>query len=137
MANEVFVFDTNHVSNLLHLHNRSIYQRIRNEKLNSLVLCEAVIYEVEKGLIHKNAEVQLAQFQQMVIPRFTVEAIQLTDWRVAARLWGIARSKGRQLSDLDVLIAAVTLRLKGTLVTNDGDFVYLPNVPTANWLSTP
>jgi predicted nucleic acid-binding protein len=53
---------------------------------------------------------------------------------VAAKLWGNARNRGIQFSDVDVLLAAMTLRLGGVLVTDDGDFAHLPLVPTENWL---
>jgi predicted nucleic acid-binding protein len=57
------------------------------------------------------------------------------DWRVAAKLWSNVRQHGRQLSDIDLLLASMTLRLNGILVTDDGDFAYLPLVKTENWLA--
>jgi predicted nucleic acid-binding protein len=65
---------------------------------------------------------------------FVVAPVQLVDWRVAAKLWSDARRRGRQLSDIDVLLAAMTLRLNGILITDDGDFAYLPLARTENWL---
>ncbi|MCL4256449.1 MAG: hypothetical protein KJ043_22020 [Anaerolineae bacterium] len=43
------------------------------------------------------------------------------------------RSVGRQLSDIDLLVASVALRLNGVVVTDDHDFDILP-VATENWL---
>jgi tRNA(fMet)-specific endonuclease VapC len=133
MAKSVFIFDSNHISSLLRPRYKVLLNRISNDETNTLVLCEPVIYEVEKGLLHKNAEQQFERFQDM-LPLFTVMPIQLVDWRVAAVLWATARQNGKQLADIDLLVAAVALRLGGTVVTNDKDFAHLPTVPTENWL---
>ena len=85
-------------------------------------------------LCHSQAYQQLAHFRAYLIPLFAVVPAQLADWRVAAKLWSDARRRGRQLSDVDVLLAAMTLRLNGLLITDDGDFAYLPLVKTENWL---
>lgn len=83
---------------------------------------------------HKQAMQQLQHFRENLIPLFSVVSVQLADWRVAARLWGDARRRGYQLSDVDVVLTAITIRLNGVLVTDDGDFDYIPLVRTENWL---
>lgn len=134
MVSEIYVFDTNHISSLLRLRHQSLLTKIKQYQDNTLILSEPVIYEVEKGLLHKNATNQLEQSQQQIIPLFVVVPIQLADWRVASVLWSIARSNGKQIADIDLLVAAVALRLNGTVVTNDKDFSHLPNIATENWL---
>jgi tRNA(fMet)-specific endonuclease VapC len=47
------------------------------------------------------------------------------------------QSRGRVLSAVDRMIAAVVLRLRATLLTTDRDFEALPEVPAENWLATP
>lgn len=54
------------------------------------------------------------------------------DWRQAAHFWAEARNAGKQLSDVDLLIAALAYRLNATLVTSDNDFEALP-VQHENW----
>jgi predicted nucleic acid-binding protein len=54
------------------------------------------------------------------------------DWDRAAQLWAEARTKGRQLSDVDLLIADIAIRLDAILVTADDDFGALP-VRRENW----
>ncbi|MBZ0300211.1 MAG: PIN domain-containing protein [Anaerolineae bacterium] len=134
MAKELYVFDTNIVSSLLYERQRSLLMRIRRNQTDLLILCDSVIYEVERGLNHKRAERQLSRFRDEVFPMFTVASIQLADWHVAAVLWASTRDIGKQLSDVDLLIAAMALRLNGIVVTNDKDFAYLPMVRTENWL---
>jgi predicted nucleic acid-binding protein len=58
------------------------------------------------------------------------------DWEQAAVLWAQTRKAGRQLSDVDLLIAAITLRVEGTIASNDADFDAL-GIPRVNWHTTP
>lgn len=134
MSNAVYVFDTNILSSLRPGKNPALFKRLQQNQDQTLCLCEPVIFEVERGYENRQAYQQLAQFRTQFIPLFVVIPVQLADWRVAAKLWGDARRRGYQLSDVDVLLAAMSLRLNGILVTDDGDFAYLPLVRTENWL---
>jgi predicted nucleic acid-binding protein len=134
MNDTVYVFDTNIISNLQPGKNPTLFKRLRQNQDQMLCLCEPIIFEVERGYEHRQAHQKLAHFQTQLIPLFVVIPVQLADWRVAANLWSEARRRGRQLSDVDLLLAAMTLRLNGILVTDDGDFAYLPLVKKENWL---
>jgi len=48
------------------------------------------------------------------------------NWQQAAQFWADAVNKGKQLSDVDLLVAAVAARLGGVVVSADGDFDALP-----------
>jgi predicted nucleic acid-binding protein len=134
VSDNVYVFDTNIISGLRPGKNPTLFKRLEQNKDQTLCLCEPIIFEVERGYEHRQAYQQLAYFRSQLIPLFVIIPVQLVDWRVAAKLWSDARGRGRQLSDIDVLLAAMTLRLNGILVTDDGDFSYLPLVRTENWL---
>lgn len=134
MSDTVYVFDTNIISGLRPSKNPALFKRMQQNKDQTLCLCEPIIFEVERGYEHRQAHQQLARFRAQLTPLFVVVPAQLANWRVAAKLWSDARQRGRQLSDVDVLLAAMTLRLNGILVTDDGDFAYLPLVRTENWL---
>jgi predicted nucleic acid-binding protein len=134
MSDTVYVIDTNIISALRPGRNPALFRRLVQHRDQTLCLCEPVIFEVERGYEHRQAERQLAHFRERLLPLFVVVPTQLADWRVAAKLWADARRRGYQLSDIDVLLAAMTLRLKGVLVTDDSDFNHLPLVRTENWL---
>lgn len=136
MADGVYVLDTNIISQLRPGQNPTLWAQMETHKDDTLCLCEPVIFEVERGYHHRQATRQLMTFREMLIPLFSVVTPRLLDWRVAAKLWGDARRRGYQFSDVDVVLAAITLRLDGVLVTDDGDFDYLPLVQTENWLTT-
>jgi len=54
-------------------------------------------------------------------------------WVEAATLWAEQRRRGGPHDDPDLLIAAFTLRLQATLITNNtGDFADL-DVPIVDW----
>ncbi len=48
------------------------------------------------------------------------------DWDQAARFWADMTKRGRQFSDIDLLLASVVARLDATLVSADADFDALP-----------
>ena len=50
----------------------------------------------------------------------------------SSRLWADVANRGKALSDVDLLVAAVATRLAGIVVTADDDFDALP-VERANW----
>ena len=58
-----------------------------------------------------------------------------------AILYGIIhydlKRRGRVLSQVDMMLAALARQMKVTLVTTDQDFASLPDVPTENWLVGP
>jgi predicted nucleic acid-binding protein len=44
------------------------------------------------------------------------------------------KTRGKPISDLDLMIAAITMKHRGVLVTNDRDFERLPELRCENWL---
>jgi len=55
---------------------------------------------------------------------------------MAAELWADATSRGRQFSDIDLLIASIALRMGGVIVSADADFNALP-VQRDDWRTPP
>jgi tRNA(fMet)-specific endonuclease VapC len=45
------------------------------------------------------------------------------------------QKKGRALSQVDIMLAALARHLGATLLTTDQDFQALPDIPTENWLA--
>ena len=43
------------------------------------------------------------------------------------------RRRGRVLSQVDIMVAALARQLKLTVLTTDGDFEALPDIPTDDW----
>jgi predicted nucleic acid-binding protein len=50
------------------------------------------------------------------------------------KLYLVLKSRGKVLSHVDILLAALAKMKKLTLLTTDKDFQALPEIPTENWL---
>jgi predicted nucleic acid-binding protein len=129
----IYLLDTNVISDLMEQH-----PNVRNHAIerindgNSLAICRPVHYEILRGLFWRNASGQLRRFQRSILPLFTWIDLENVDWEVAARFWADARRNGKQLGDPDLLLAALTLRVGGTLVSSDADFDALA-IPREDW----
>ena len=122
----IYLLDTNVISDLSR--NVSIVVANRNQKLrqgHSLVLCLPVYYESLRGLLKKKATSQIVGLNALKAALEWQVAIE-QDWLEATQLWANADNKGKRLSDIDILIAAIALRLNATLVSSDTDFDVLP-----------
>lgn len=128
-----YILDTNAISDYIKQFESTttrIKQAIRDG--HALYLCKPVEYEVLRGLIKANAERQRQIFEIGFAPQLTPLPLADADWRQAAQFWAEARNAGKQLSDVDLLIAALAFRLNSVIVTNDNDFDALP-VQRDNW----
>jgi predicted nucleic acid-binding protein len=97
-----------------------------------LILCQPVYYEIIRGLEKAGSIRKMRSLYEDVLPQLTSEALTDEDWRQAATYWVDAQRKGRALSDIDLLVAAMTTRLEATLVSSDQDFDVLP-VKREDW----
>jgi predicted nucleic acid-binding protein len=66
------------------------------------------------------------------VPLLTWTSLTDGDWRQAAQFWADVTNAGKQLADTDLLVAAIALRVGGTVVTADDDFDALP-IKRENW----
>jgi len=132
----IFLLDTNVISDLLIKHS-TVTQQIEEHKLNGdqLILCQPVYYELIRGLIRANATNKQTILQNKLLPSFQWQALDQQDWLQAAHYWSNAINAGKQLSDMDFLIAALATRLNATLVSADTDFDALP-IKREDWRLT-
>lgn len=128
----VYIFDTNAISAMIE-EDAAIVMKLRAIQLDTLVLCQPVDYEIRRGFLKNNAVSRLNSYETRIKPLFSWSRLIDTDWQQAAQFWAYTKAKGRQLSDIDLLIAAVAVRLNAILVTNDNDFEALPAVIRENW----
>jgi tRNA(fMet)-specific endonuclease VapC len=129
----IYILDTNVFADLSRNH-LTVTTR-RDEQIlaeNTLVLCQPVYYEIVRGLIKSNATKQLKRFYEEVAPLYETVSLSDRDWLKAAQFWADADNKGRQLSDIDLLLAALAHRLDAVIVSSDTDFDAL-SVKRENW----
>jgi len=133
MARLIYVLDANVISDVL-MRRQIVRDRLAQvvNQGNNLCLCQPVYFELMRGLLKINAIQKLNTLQTRVVPRMTWVSLTDADWEQAARFWADAASRGRQLSDMDLLIAAAAHRLGGILVSSDADFDAL-TLPREDW----
>lgn len=74
----------------------------------------------------------MRMYEEQVRPLFSWVPLIDDDWEQAAQFWSDARRKGKQLADVDCLLAAIAVRLNAIIVSADDDFDALP-VNRENW----
>lgn len=135
MAGLIYIVDANVISDLL-ARVSSVEQHLDRRKTEIVCLCQPVYYELIRGLIKTQATSKLQRLEEVLRPSFNWITLTDDDWLQAARYWALATGSGRQLSDVDLLIAAIATRLDAIIVTSDADFDALP-VKRENWRTPP
>jgi predicted nucleic acid-binding protein len=131
----VYVLDTSVILDYLR-QQKVVASHVSQKTLlnDQLLLVLPVHYEVIRSLAFKQATGQHYQYQHHLMPLFTQITPTLQDWEDAGELWAQMRHKGRTLSDIDLLLAALTIRLGAVLVTSDADFNGIhPQLTLTNW----
>ncbi|MBL8131034.1 MAG: PIN domain-containing protein [Anaerolineae bacterium] len=125
-----YLLDTNIITALIKGDSRVLAQ-LQKHRGDGVYLCQPVYYEAMRGLLWKNATTKIAALHRLRA-RFGWFQLVDSDWDQAGLLWVQAVSKGRQLADIDLLIAAIALRQDAIVVSDDNDFDALP-VKRENW----
>jgi predicted nucleic acid-binding protein len=128
-----YILDTNAVTDYIN-NIEPATTRLRDAVKNGheLFLCHPVYYEIMRGLLKVKATRKIQVFSEQLSPQLIQISPTQEDWNQAAQYWADMRNKGRQLSDVDLLIAATATRLDGVIVTSDDDFDALP-LKRENW----
>lgn len=129
----IYLLDTNVVSDWINGYLPVITmagEKIRQQ--NWLMLAQPIHYEVRRGLLAKGQTRKLSILQNEVVPRLHLVSLVEEDWLRAAELWAAVRLRGIAISDVDIFLAVLALRLDATIVTSDNDFDPLP-VRRENW----
>lgn len=140
-----YVLDSNTISdvlqslrvgkkNAMELSYTRVYARLLQQiSLGSvLYVCQPILFEVKRGLIYAGATAKLTHLVNLQT-NFEILPIIDADWEQAAQLWAQLQRDGRTLSDIDILIAAATIRVGATLVSADEDFAAIPALKMVNW----
>jgi predicted nucleic acid-binding protein len=129
----IYLLDTNAIADLMR--DNETVRGHRDAVLRDgeiIGICQPVYFETLRGLLWVGATRQQQALDEIIVPELEWIPLVDADWRQAAAFWAEARKGGKQLSDVDLLIAAMTLRLDGILVSDDDDFDALP-MKRENW----
>ncbi len=128
-----YILDTNVISDILR-QKPVVISHFEQAKLANarFILCEPVNFEVMRGLKYKKATQQIFVYQNQIRPLFQSLPIIQEDWEQAENLWVSSIEKGKQLSDIDLLLIVMTIKLDAILVSADKDFsIFSLNIE--NW----
>jgi tRNA(fMet)-specific endonuclease VapC len=127
-----YVFDTNIFTAILRQEPRIAQRLAEDPDGDQFLLCPVVFYEVQRGLLHRDAKRQLAFFMSYAA-RFIWDDFNQTDWQQAAHLWADLRRQGRFVEDSDLLIGVYATERQAIVVTdNEKDFAPL-GIAIENW----
>lgn len=130
----IYIFDTNAISDAIKKNPVMVNRLREHQDEHILCLCPPVHYEIRRRLLAISATAQLHIYETQVRRQFAWTRLKDADWEQAARFWAETRRKGKQLSDADLLLAALAVWLNAIIVSADDDFDALP-VERENWRS--
>jgi len=129
-----FLLDTNHVG--MAVDRASVVgQRIFKARLAGVRLgtCLPVLCEIEAGMRQVRHKVKYRRDLNHLLLQLRLWPIDLKTARNYGDIYTELRRRGRVLSQVDIMVAALARQLKLTVLTTDGDFGALPDIRTEDW----
>lgn len=129
-----YLLDTNHIGMAV---NRAslVGQRIFEARLAGFRLgtCLPVLCEIEAGMRQVRHKVKYRRDLNHLLLQLRLWPFDLKTVRVYGDLYTELRRRGRVLSQVDIMVAALARQMKLTILTTDRDFDALPDIQTADW----
>jgi tRNA(fMet)-specific endonuclease VapC len=129
-----FLLDTNHVG-LAVDRASAVGQRIFEARLAGMRLgtCLPVLCEIEAGMRHVRRKVKYRRDLSHLLLQLRLWPIDLKTARIYGDMYTELRRRGRVLSQVDIMVAALARQMKLTILTTDRDFGALADIRTADW----
>ncbi len=130
-----YMFDTNMVSHLIK-QNPEVKKRLESKPISSICISSITEAELYFGLAKRPNAKSLHQLVHEFLLRTTVLAWNSDTAKTYGTLRASMTQAGKNLSPLDLLIAAHALQTKATLVTNDKAFQQINTLKVEDWSKT-
>ena len=130
----VYLLDCNHLS--IALRKVSVLRdRIHQERKNShrFVSCSPVLCELEAGIQQTAKPAEYRRRLGQLLRHVRLWPIDADSARLYGEVFNELRQKGRALSQVDMMLAALGRQHKVILLTADRDFEALPELRVENW----
>ena len=129
-----YLLDTNHDGMAVDAAS-NVGQRIFEARLAGVRLgtCLPVLCEIEAGIRQVRRPAKYRRDLNHLLRQLRLWPIDLKTVRIYGELYMQLRRRGRVLSQVDLMVAALARQLKLTVLTTDRDFEALPEIRTANW----
>jgi tRNA(fMet)-specific endonuclease VapC len=132
-----YLVDTNHISPAV-TPTSAVRQRIEDLRKRGVKVGTSVpvLCEIEAGIQQVSQPDAYRANLERLLRQIRVWPIDLS----TAHLYGVIhhnlKSRGRVLSQVDMMLAALARQMNFTLVTSDQDFNALPDIAIENWLTS-
>ena len=130
-----YLLDTNHIGEAL---GRVSIVRDRIQQLHRsghvFATCGPVLCELMVGVVNRSDSPRCRRCLEGLLKVVRVWPIEPVIADHYAAIYHQLRTAGRALSQVDIMLAALTRQHQVTLLTTDLDFEALPQIPTENWL---
>lgn len=129
-----YLLDTNQVGEAVTpvsvVRRRIAAARLRGSKLGT---CVPVLCEIEAGIQYvKDPDAYRSNLRRL-LGQVRVWPIDPTTARLYGEIHQDLRRRGRVLSQVDIMLAALARQMNLTLLTTDRDFEALPDLRTEDW----
>lgn len=130
-----YLLDTNHLGAALDARS-SIRERILQARRagHRFGTCVPVLCELETGLRHTRRREQNRRILAVLLREVRIWPLEPAIAPIYAEIYHDLRDRGRVLSQVDMLLAALARSMGATLLTSDRDFDALPDLRVENWL---
>lgn len=131
-----YLLDTNHLSSAVKP-GAAVRERIREVRSRGerVGVCIPVLCELQVGAqqVQRAAEYQKAL--RRLLAQVRIWPLDLETARLYGQIYITLKDRGRVLSQVDMMQAALARQRNLTLLTTDRDFEALPELRTENWLA--
>jgi tRNA(fMet)-specific endonuclease VapC len=129
-----YLLDTNQLGQAVTV-GTAVRQRVMEMRALGRVIgiCVPVLCELEVGIQQVRDADQYRSDLKRLLRRVRIWPIEVVTSRFYGEIYVDLRRRGRALSQVDMMLAALARQMRLTLVTSDRDFEALPDIPTENW----
>jgi tRNA(fMet)-specific endonuclease VapC len=129
-----YLLDTNHLGMAVD-RTSLVGQRLYEARLAGARLgtCLPVLCEIEAGIRQVRRKVKYRRDLNHLLRQVRLWSIDLKTARIYGKLHMELRRRGRVLSQVDIMVAALAQQINLTILTTDRDFEALPHIRTADW----
>jgi tRNA(fMet)-specific endonuclease VapC len=129
-----YLLDTNHLGAAVYPHspvrNQVVAERRRGIRLGT---CVPVLCEIEAGAQQVRDPARFHEQLQRLLRQLVIWPLDRTTARIYGEIYNDLRRRGRVLSQVDMMLAALARQMDLVLLTTDSDFDALPDVRRENW----
>jgi tRNA(fMet)-specific endonuclease VapC len=131
-----YLLDTNHISRAV-IPRSPVRQRITDLRQRGIKVgtCVPVLCEIEAGIQRVTKPEVYRLNLERLLRQIRVWPIDLSTARIYGVIHHDLNRRGRVLSQVDMMLAALARQMTLTLATSDQDFTALSDIPTENWLA--